>query len=76
MVIENTKTIERLEKALESERTHEMFVTFLSKLVHSEKLKKGVKENLIYSPTRSFFTLGYSGDSNLVEEQKVWELEM
>ena len=68
--------VKSAEQAFSNERTHEMFVVFLQKLVHSPKLKLGVMENLIYSPTRSLFTLGYSGDSQLSEEQKVWELEM
>ena len=63
--------------ALDKERTNQLFVDFLVKLVHNQRLKDGVMENLVYSSTRSFFTLGYSSvDAQLQEEQRLWEKDM
>lgn len=50
-------------QALESDKSHDMFVNFLLRVVYNEKVKDGVLESLLYSPVKSFFTFGYGGIS-------------
>jgi hypothetical protein len=64
--------------ALNNQRFHDMFVDFFSRLVHSPKLKQGVMQNFVYSPTVSLFTFGFSDGTSaeMNKEQNEWERKM
>ena len=47
--------------AVENEKTHDTFVSFLLGVVQNSQVRDGVLESLLYSPVRSFFTFGYGG---------------
>ena len=50
--------------AIETEKTHDTFVSFLLGVVQNSQVRDGVLESLLYSPVRSFFTFGYGGTRN------------
>lgn len=59
--------------AIENEKTHDTFVSFLLGVVQNSQVRDGVLESLLYSPVRSFFTFGYGGTRN-DEDQAKFEL--
>lgn len=49
---------------MDNEETLDMFATFITRVVGNQKLKDGVMENIVYSPVRSFFSLGNGVDDS------------
>lgn len=58
--------------ALEDKKVQKQASTFTLELVRNKSIKEGVLENYLYSPVRSFFSLGYAQaeEERLAQEKK------
>ena len=61
--------------AVEDQKVHDMFVSFLLGVVRNSQVRDGVLESLLYSPMRSFFTFGYGGTRTDADQAR-FEMQM